>query len=256
MLVSIIVFLLGLFIGSFLNCLIYRLWHKQSFLKGRSYCPKCKHKLSWYDLIPVLSFLILRGKCRYCQEKISWQYPLVEMATGFLFFLVFIFQSGFVGYYFILASCFLIVIFVYDLQHFIIPDKVIFSAIGVSFLYQLIFNWILKIDNQFSILNYLGAAFVASAFFLFIVLISQGKWMGLGDVKLAFFMGLLLGFPNILVALFLAFSIGAIIGVGLVVFGRKKLKSEIPFGPFLVGGTLVAMFFSSDLINWYLNLFI
>ncbi len=267
-LIVIVVFLLGLCVGSFLNCVIYRLWHKESFLKGRSYCPKCKQVLSWYDLIPVLSFLLLRGKCRYCQKKISWQYPLVEISTGLIFFLILNFQflifnefEPFGGsvtaifnfqtlnlFYYLLIACFLIVIFVYDLKHYIIPDKIIFPAIGIAFLYQLIFNWVI-------LGTYLGAAFGAAAFFLFIVLVSQGKWMGLGDVKLVFLIGLLLGFPNILVALFLAFFIGAIIGIGLIIFGKKKLKSEVPFGPFLVGGTFVAMFFSQNLINWYLNLF-
>jgi len=185
----------------------------------------------------------------------------VEISTGLIFllifnfkflifneFLIFNFQTLNLLYY-LLIVCLLIIIFVYDLKHYIILDKIIFPAIGIAFLYQLIFNWV-------TLGTYLGAAFGAAAFFLFIVLVSQGKWMGLGDVKLVFFMGLLLGFPNILTALFLAFFIGAIIGVGLIVFGKKKLKSEVPFGPFLVGGTFVAMFFSQNLINWYLDLFL
>lgn len=85
-----IIFAFGLFIGSFLNCVIYRLEQGKSFLKGRSYCPHCKHQLFWQDLIPVLSFFILRGKCRYCQKSISWQYPLVELATGIIFILCFL----------------------------------------------------------------------------------------------------------------------------------------------------------------------
>jgi len=160
--------------------------------------------------------------------------------------------------YLLLISCFLIIIFVYDLKHYIIPDKVIYPAIGIAFLYQIISNgrWVggvqfLITNFYFPILSALGAA----TFFLAIVLISQGKWMGLGDVKLAAFMGLFLSWPNILVALFLAFSIGAIIGLGLIISGKRTLKSEVPFGPFLVTGTFIALFSGEKIINFYLNLY-
>ena len=136
--ISVIVFLFGLVVGSFLNCVIYRLETGGSFLKGRSYCPHCKHKLFWQDLIPLLSFFVLRGRCRYCGKKISLQYPFIEMATGLLFVLIFNFQvSTFNQFpisnpqflisicFLFLVSCFLLIIFVYDLKHFIIPDSII-----------------------------------------------------------------------------------------------------------------------------------
>ena len=242
---NLIIFLFGLLIGSFLNCLIYRLEEGRSFLKGRSFCPRCKHELQWQDLIPIFSFLILRGKCRYCSQKISLQYPLVELATGLLFVSFFIFHFSF--FIFIIA-CFLIIIFVYDLKYYLIPDKIIYPAIAVTFLYQLF-----RISDFKLLVNPLLSALPASLFFLTIVLVSRGKWMGVGDIKLAFFIGLFLGWPNILVALFLAFFIGAIIGVGLIVTGKKTLKSEVPFGPFLVAGTFMAMFWGQNIINWYLN---
>jgi len=261
-----IIFIFGLVIGSFLNAVIYRLWEKKSFLKGRSFCPHCKHTLSWKDLIPLLSFLFLRGKCRYCGKKISLQYPLVEILTGILFVLIFwAWDLGFdwslvIGiwdfftlFYLLIIGCFLIIIFVYDLKHFIIPDKIIFPAIFIVLgfrIWDLIGHWSLGFED----LKPFFAAFGASLFFLAIVLISQGKGMGLGDVKLAFFMGLFLGFPKVLVALFLAFLIGAIIGVGLILAKRKTMKSEVPFGPFLVIGTFIALFWAENLINWYLNL--
>ncbi len=270
---NLFVFLFGLIIGSFLNCVIYRMEMRNKggitsfsqgrpqrkafgFLRGKSYCPYCKHTLSWQDLIPVFSFLFLRGKCRYCQKRISWQYPLVELATAILFVLIFWhldFGFDLAFGFWILISSFLIVIFVYDLKHFIIPDKVVFPAIIIA----LIFNFQFLIFNQFSIFNSLIlSAIGASAFFLFIVLVSQGKWMGIGDIKLAFLMGLLLGFPYILVALFLSFLIGAIIGIGLILAKRKTMKSEVPFGPFLVIGTFTALFLGEAIINWYWNLFI
>ena len=243
-----IIFIFGLAVGSFLNCVIYRL----ALPRGRSFCPHCKHILSWQDLIPVLSFLILRGKCRYCQKKISWQYPLVELATGLLFVLIF-WHLGF-GFdlafgFWILISCFLIIIFVYDLKHFIIPDKIIYPAIGVVFIYNVL-------RDPTSLMRSGLAAILAAGFFLSIVLVSRGRWMGLGDVKLAFLMGLFLSFPNILIALFFAFLIGAIIGVGLILAKRKTLRSEVPFGPFLVTGTFFALFWGERIAQWYLDLFL
>ena len=248
-LVYFFIFLFGLIVGSFLNCVIYRLETSGSFLKGRSFCPHCKHQLNFWDLIPIFSFLWLKGKCRYCQKKISLQYPLVEIATAtlFLFIAFWVFDIYRLIFLMIIFS-FLIIIFVYDLKHFIIPDKIIYPAILISGIWHLVFGY--------EILNTIYAAFGAAGFFLVIVLVSQGKGMGIGDIKLAFFMGLFLGWPNILVALFLAFLTGAIIGTGLIISKNKTLKSEVPFGPFLIVGTFVALFWGGQIIDWYLSLFI
>lgn len=250
------VFLLGLCIGSFLNCVIYRL-EEEKTLAGRSFCPHCKHILAWKDLAPVFSFLFLAGKCRYCRKKISVQYPLVEFATGLLF--VFILwklgagQALAIGFWDLLNFGFLlyiasalIAIFVYDLKHYLIPDKVLFPAIVISAIYKLAMaEW-----------GVILAILVGAGFFFAIWFISGGKWMGFGDVKLAILMGLLLGWPNILCALFLAFAFGAIIGLILMVFQKKGLKSELPFGPFLVLGTFIALFWGQPIINWYLGKFL
>ncbi|MCX6720927.1 MAG: A24 family peptidase [Candidatus Staskawiczbacteria bacterium] len=142
----------------------------------------------------------------------------------------------------------LIIIFVYDLKHYIIPDKVLFPAIIITFVFRLV-------ENFRDIPGFLIAAVIASGFFLAIFLLSRGKAMGFGDVKLAILMGFLLGMPNIFVALFLAFFFGAIIGLILMAFQKKGLKSEIPFGPFLIMGTFLAMFWGNQIIQWYLNIF-
>jgi prepilin signal peptidase PulO-like enzyme (type II secretory pathway) len=273
-LISVFVLLLGLCIGSFLNVVIYRLNENKSFLKGRSFCPSCKHKLIWKDLFPVFSYLYLVGKCRYCKTKISWQYPIVELATGIIFFLIFNFSaqggsaSGWqflnLAFLFYVASV-LIIIFIYDLKHYLIPDNVLFPAIAIAFVYKvfvnlslshwdLIENWKLKIENSASIVNLLLAIAISSGFFFVIWLVSGGKWMGFGDVKLAVLLGLILGFPNILVGLFLSFFFGAIIGIILIILEKKKSKSEIPFGPFLIFGTFLTMFWGEKIIAWYLNL--
>ena len=255
-LIYFLIFIFGLIVGSFLNSVIYRISTNTSFLLGKSYCPECKSNLQWYDLIPVISFLILAGKCRYCKKQISIQYILVELATAILFtFIIFqnidllLYSLSFVVFlkicFLFLVSCFLIIIFAYDLKHYIIPDKVIFPLILITGVFNFYTNY--------KILNTVYSGIGAAAFFLFIVLISKGKWMGMGDVKLAFFMGLFLGFPKIIVALFLAFFIGAVIGMILIISGKKTLKSEIPFGPFLIFGTFLALFFEHEIINFYLS---
>jgi prepilin signal peptidase PulO-like enzyme (type II secretory pathway) len=282
---DIFVFIFGLCIGSFLNCVIYRL-ESEKTLAGRSFCPHCKHTLAWYDLVPVFSYLFLFGKCRYCRRNISFQYPVVELFTATLFILVFNFLGIVwtldVGIWDLASLVFLlyiasvlVVIFVYDLKHYLIPDKILLPAIVIAFIYKvfmalefsnwdLIRNLKLEIGNSASLLNLALAVVVASGFFFLIWLVSKGRWMGFGDVKLAVLMGLLLGFQNVLVALFLAFFLGAIIGVILMAFpfdtaqGRQKkgLKSEIPFGPFLILGTFLALFWGQNLVQWYLNLFL
>jgi len=284
-LISIFIFLFGLAVGSFLNSIIWRLSINKSFLfastkkrklkrgflglfnkkLARSYCPKCKHELRAEDLIPILSFILLKGRCRYCQKKISFQYPLVELATGLLFVIIYLVNKKYLFYgndyfwffnflFLFFISSLLVIIFVYDFKHYIIPDKIIYPAIIVTTIWYLASNLFFKSSTSYNLSNVIYSALGSASFFLVIVVVSQGKWMGVGDVKLAFLMGLLLGFPNILVALFLAFFIGAVVGVMLVLAGRKTLKSEVPFGPFLVLATFLAMFFGLQIIDFYFSL--
>jgi len=256
-------FLLGLIIGSFLNSVIYRLEKKESIIKKRSYCPFCKKVLSWFELIPLVSFIFQKGRCRNCNKKISWQYPIVELSTGLLFLFLGLQVTGyrlqitshglqnylFLAFQFFVVSC-LIVIFVYDLRHYIIPNQVVYSGIIAGLLYQV---YLLFLGNSSLVYyNILSTIFVGSLF-LGLILISKGKSMGLGDFKLVIFMGLILNWPKILVALFLAFVIGALISIILIIFKKKGLKSQIPFGPFLTGATIVALFWGDILVNWYLG---
>lgn len=282
---SIFVFLFGLSIGSFLNSVIWRLQTEEGLLRERSYCPHCRHQLAAKDLIPLLSYILLKGRCRYCRGSISPQYPLVELSTAILFvasfwyisfpvfpmaaFLqspaLFLIRLTAYFYYFFLISLF-IIIFVYDLKHYIIPDKIIFIAIGLALFYRFfeIFNvrwqkefglWDLGPGSVHLLSNPLLAGVGAALFFGAIFAFSRGKWMGFGDVKLSFLLGFALGFPNVVVALFMAFLLGAIIGVWLVLLKRKAMKSEVPFGPFLITGTLIALFFGQQILSWYFNLF-
>lgn len=256
LLANIFVFALGLVIGSFLNCFVYRLEKKEK-ITGRSFCPGCKNKLSWRDLVPVFSFFALKRKCRHCKVKISWQYPLVELATAIVFLLIFSAQGGLIFNWQLFNLVFLlyiasslIAIFVYDLKHYLIPDKILLPAIVITFFYRL-----LEAESFYGLLDYLLAILPGAGFFLLIFLISKGQWIGFGDVKLAILMGLILGVQKTLLALFLSFFSGAIIGLILIVAKNRGLKSEIPFGPFLIMGTFAAILWGSGMIEWYLQLY-
>jgi len=242
----IFIFVLGLIVGSFLNCVILRTYKGESFIVGRSYCPKCKHDLKPWDLIPVLSYLILRGKCRHCGNKISSQYPLVELSTAIIFSFVYL-QVGLTSkmIYLLVIMAIFIVIFVYDLKYYIVPDKFVFSGIIISAI------WVFLTGD---ILITFASAIGASFFFFLIWFFSKGLAMGFGDVKLAFLIGLLLGWPNVVVGLFLGFFFGAIIGTISLLINQKNLKSEIPFAPFLLSGAFVALFWGDKIVQWYLSL--
>jgi len=223
-------FVFGLAIGSFINCLVYRLNHGLSPFYGRSFCPECKHQLVWFDNIPLLSFILLGGRCRYCQKKIGLHYPLVELGAGILTLSIFTFQFSLYNLLIIYA---LIAIFLSDFLYMTIPDAIVYPAIGLTFLFR--FRVGMMVDV-------LVAGLGAAAFFLGLVFLTKGRGMGRGDVKLAGLMGFILGYPKIIVALYFAFLTGALVGVILILLNKKSLNTQIPFGPFLVLGTLVSMF--------------
>jgi len=257
------VFLSGLIIGSFLNSVIYRLEVGGSIARERSRCPKCGHILAWYELVPLFSFAVQRGQCRTCGERVSWQYPMVELAAGLLFALAYrqspgfilpsanfqfsIYNLQFLYLFFILAS--LLIIFVFDLKHYIIPNKVLYPLIGVALSHIFLAAPIFLPAHPFL------SALSSAGFFLSIFILSRGEWIGFGDVKFGVFMGLFLGFPNFLVALFFSYVLGALIGGVLLLYQRKTFKSQIPFGPFLIAGTLIAYFYGNEIMQWYLNIF-
>ncbi|MFH1840961.1 MAG: prepilin peptidase [Candidatus Shapirobacteria bacterium] len=231
----VLLFLFGLGVGSFLNVVIWRLNHHLSPVAGRSFCPKCRHKLSWYDNIPLLSFVLLRGRCRCCRKKISLQYPIVELATAILTLQIFF---NYYNFYNLLLTYALIIIFVSDLRYYIIPDEVIYPLLVISLIF---------FPQNFLI----GLA--SAGLFLFLVVITRQKGMGWGDVKLAGLMGLVLGWPNILTALYLAFLTGALAGVILILIKRKRFGQIIPFGPFLAGATYLALLYGEEIKNWALQ---
>ena len=252
---TLIVFRFGLIIGSFLNVVIYRLNTSKNF-GGRSACMSCQNQLSWYELIPVFSFLALRGRCKSCKIKISVQYPLVELATGLIFAVLFIkFQDIFfisiaefiiVYKYYAVMFSLLLIVAVYDLKHKIIPDILSFIFGALAFIGLFFFN--LSGPQIFyphipTLFDFLSSLFVAMPFAL-LWLISGGRWMGLGDAKLALGIGWFLGLSMALSALTIAFWSGAIIGLSLMFLGKSYgMKTELPFAPYMVFGTLIAFIF-------------
>ena len=260
--------LFGLCFGSFLNVLIDRL-PKREKITGRSYCPHCKKKLNWYELIPLLSFIFLKGKCSACKKPISLQYPLVELATGILFPLtIYTYNLQLTTYNLqnfltlcclLLVVCCLIVIFGSDVKYYIVPDEIIYSAIFFALCYQIISNIQDFKSNFFKLFSALYPSFLsaigAAVFFLLILFVTKGKGMGLGDVKIATFMGLFLSFPNILVALFISFLSGSIVGLILIALKKKTLKSKIPLAAFLSPSTYIIFFWGGKIIERYLTFF-
>lgn len=241
-----LLFIFGLIIGSFLNCLIWRTYKGKSFIRGRSICPKCKHQLFWYDNIPLLSFIILGGKCRYCKKKISWQYPLVELATAILFCLAYLVEFqvlAIVRDWFFISV--LIIVFVQDLRWQVILDQITIPAIVIALALNLIMG--------VSLGNLLVSAIIGGSFFLMQFIISSGRWIGGGDIRLGALMGLMLGWPQVLLAIMFGYWLGAIVGIYLILSGKKKLSSAMPFGTFLAIGTIVVLFWGDIILNSFLN---
>ncbi len=251
-------FFFGLFFGSFLGVLVERLPRGEQVFKGRSHCDFCGHTLAIIDLLPFISWASLGGKCRYCKKKLSFFYPFVELTTGTIFAVVGYSilshaigsSSNFFSPWLILAyllglSSAFIVIFFADLRYHIIPDAVLFPTILLVFLAK-VMEWHM---TGVSLVNPLLAGLAASAIFLLIFLFSRGRGMGFGDVKLVFLLGLLLGIPLIIVALYAAFLTGALAGVILILGKKKRLGQTIAFGPFLILGTVIALVFGERLLS-------
>lgn len=249
---AIVFFLLGTIIGSFLNVVILRYNTGRSF-GGRSACMVCERSLSGKELIPILSFIYLRGRCLACETKLSLQYPLVELITGLIFAGLFLklqnvfftgnslHFAGIYAYYALLFSL-LVVIAVYDLKHKIIPDLLVF-VFGV---FAFLGIFIMAPAGLWEILS--GP--IAGAPFALLWLLSGGRWMGLGDAKLAVGLGWLLGLSGVANAFLLAVWTGAFLGILLLIFSKKYgARSEIPFAPFLVLGTIISFFCNLNLIS-------
>lgn len=259
-----IVFLFGLIVGSFLNVVILR-YNTGKSINGRSGCLTCGHGLKAYELIPVFSYLFLKGRCSVCGSKISLQYPFVELSTGLLFLAIFFkfFDPLSTNYYsdFILPTMFfwtffslIVVVFVYDIKHKIIPDGISYTLALMALLYRITLTDFGSLSTL-SILDLLSGLILFTPFFL-LWFFSKGKWIGLGDGKLALSIGWLSGFVYGISSVVLAFWIGAFVSVlYLLIFHLKgsssniTMKSEIPFAPFLILGLIIMFFYPFDVLG-------
>lgn len=234
--------------GSFLNVIIDRLPRGVSIVHPPSHCDSCGHPLAPIDLIPLLSFLWLRGRCRYCQAKLSLRVPLVELATGIIFALLAMLYgiSLQLAISLIYAGLF-IPLFVIDMEHGILPDKIVFTGMALSLGFS--FLW----PGKGPINSLIGGG-VGLGLLLIPYIISR-RGMGLGDVKLAGFLGLATGFPSVLVALLLAILAGGAVAIVLVLLRKKGRKDAMPFGPYLATAGLIAVLWGEPILKWYSRLF-
>ncbi|HVV25455.1 MAG TPA: prepilin peptidase [Candidatus Saccharimonadales bacterium] len=273
--IIVILAVVGLCLGSFVNALVWRV-HEQaeqaktkkkpdkayakrlSIATGKSMCPHCHHELVAKDLVPLLSWLSLGGKCRYCGRPIAKQYPLVELATALLFIASYVwwpaalhgFEIGvFVWWLILLVG--LMALTVYDLRWFLLPNRILYPAGVAAFVMMLIS--IINADSPLkALLNAVLAVAIGGGIFYALFQFSEGKWIGGGDVKLGWLLGLVAGTPGRSVLfIFLASFLGTLVSLSLLKSQRLSKNSLIPFGPFLIAGLIITQLFGADILHWY-----
>ncbi len=258
--ISLILFVFGTVMGSFLNVLIFRLPTGIPFQKGRSFCPSCRHELNWKDLFPLFSWIFQRGKCRYCKGKISKRYPIVEALNGTLYIFAYLFLAkgdglsglnlSLLGWCAALSA--LIVISFVDFEHQIIPDSMWITIFVGGILIVLgeaaagEFSW----D---SLLDRVIGTFTVSLIFFLIGVISKGRAMGGGDVKLMAAAGFVLGWKSVILSLFIGAFAGVIYSVLSHIIRKTEMRGVVPFGPFLAIGIAVSMFVGDTIIEYYIS---
>jgi len=246
-----VVLITGLCVGSFLATVVAR--GKRLFEKKRSACDHCRRPLFWWENIPVVSFVFLKGRCLTCRSLIPRWYPLVEVSSGLFFLLTFLtWQKKFLVFtptsitilvIWLAIISLLLLLTVIDFQQMVIPDQIVIALILLTIL-----GYFFVSPLGLVLKNHLLAGLGAAGFLLFLHLVTKGRGMGLGDVKLAVFMGLFLGWPKIGLSLYLAFLTGGLIGVIMILLNKVKLKRQIPFGPFLVVGTIISWWWGEEII--------
>lgn len=280
---SALLFVFGAAFGSFIDVLANRYQPdkfllNRSVMIGRSYCPYCRRSLRWFELVPIVSYLVLWGRCRTCHKRISLECPLTEIISGLIFVFVPLFLRQLYlpssTFYFLSATWILIfsvllLISLIDRRINIIPDEatvlLVMSGIPLIFLtvsqfglvngsflgsYALLFGFRSSIW-----INHLFAAFISVVFFGSLILITRGRGMGIGDLKIGLALGFVFGWPDIILVLILAFIIGSLVGAASIVFRHRSLKSFLPFGPFLAAGSAITFFWGHGIVSLYFKLF-
>lgn len=241
-----IIFILGLTVGSFIAALTYRLPRNISISKGFSYCDSCKKPIFWYENIPIVSYLLLLGRCSGCGKKISARYPVIELSTGLLFVYSYhLYAANLVLLVYVVFLIFILTtIFVIDLENQYIPDTLVFYGIAGAVIYNLSIN-------ESAFLSNLLSGFVSASFLLVLHLLTRGRGMGLGDVKFAVFGGIVVGLNNLFLWFLISFVSGAVVGIILILLKEARIKDKIPFGPFLAGSLLAVLFWSQNIIDYF-----
>ncbi|MBI4158607.1 MAG: prepilin peptidase [Candidatus Yanofskybacteria bacterium] len=238
----VLIFLIGLSVGSFFNVVIFRFGTGKSIVKGRSKCPNCDSVIRWFNLVPVLSYFMLQSRCRACNKKISPLYPVVEISTAAILLLLFL-NTPVVSHLTALNAfiiLFLVLVIFLDIRYLIIPDKILIllaiAAVGLKLL-----------TGNANFIHLFISALGLTAFFAILYTVSRGEWIGLGDIKLIFFIGFLLGYPMGYLAIVTAVWLAAIFSIILLATGKANVKTEIPFGSFLSAATIIFIIFNNEL---------
>ncbi len=244
-LIGMLVFIYGIVIGSFLNVCIYRIPKKESIVTVSSHCMTCNHKLAWYDLFPLFSFLLLGGKCRYCKAKLAWQYPVIECLNGVLY-LIIIGAKGIsvesVLYCFLVSA--LLVLSVIDLRTMEIPISVNAVILGIGIVHAVV--------DYHNVVHYIIGFFAASLFLLLCLILTRGRGIGGGDIKLMAVAGLCIGWQNIILALVVGCIVGSVIQC--IIIAVTKNKDKFAMGPYLSVGIFVAMLWGNAFFEWYVGM--
>ena len=247
----VLIFILGLIVGSFSNVCIYRIPRNESIIYPASHCPKCRSKIKPVDNIPLLSFILLKGRCRNCKSKISIQYPIVELLTGLIYLIIYLIYGLSVQtlIYIILSSALIIIAFI-DLNEQIIPDVISLPGIVMGFILSFLVPYISFINSALGVVVGGGIIFIIG---LAGSVIFKKEAMGGGDVKLAAMIGAFLGWRYIVISLFLGFFLGSLAGIFLIMLKIKSREDTVPFGPFIVLGSFITLLWGEKIISWYLG---
>lgn len=247
----ILIFVLGLIVGSFSNVCIYRIPRNESIIYPASHCPKCRSSISPKDNIPLLSYILLKGRCRNCKSKISIQYPVVEFLTGLIYLIIYlIFGLSIQSLIYIILSSALIIIAFIDLNEQVIPEVISLPGIVIGLILGFFVPYISFINSALGIVIGGGIILVIR---LAGSLIFKKESMGIGDIELAAMIGAFLGWRYIMISLFLGFFLGALAGILLILSKIKSREDVIPFGPFIVLGSFITLLWGEKIIFWYIG---
>ncbi len=259
MLTAVILFVLGLIFGSFVNALVWRLHNKKGIVRERSQCVHCGHTLAAKDLVPILSWITLKGRCRYCGRPISLQYPIVELTMALVFVASYYFWpadlqggQGILLKTWLAVSVGLLALLVYDLRYMLLPSKILYPTAALAIVGRAAYIAGYGADKPRAILAWLASVGVASGIFWLIYELSRGKAIGFGDVRLGLISGTVLADPLLaLQMIFVASLLGTLAILPSLIVRHKSLQTKVPYGPFLIAATFIVLLFGPNFTDWY-----